>query len=191
MAARNTTDSLFALWAKRDAYFETHFQDEIISKFSDYGVGSSKSNEAKGKTFGGGYEMFIIAFFIGLYSDCRRELDKSLDKKKFGYTIENWGDLNSKPGRKSYPEIRKHIFASLIAKTEIDLIALEKGELEASDVVSTMIDAMNEYANYGFYYLAEKLKDNPNSLYRNSGFLDIFLDLTKKTHKKDEELEEL
>ena len=135
--------------------------------------------------------MFIIAFFIGLYSDCRRELDKSLDKKKFGYTIENWGDLNSKPGRKSYPEIRKHILASLIAKTEIDLIALEKGELEASDVVSTMIDAMNEYANYGFYYLAEKLKDNPNSLYRNSGFLDIFLDLTKKTHKKDEELEEL
>lgn len=81
MAAQNTTDSLFALWAKRDAYFETHFQDEIISKFSDYGVGSSKSNEAKGKTFGGGYEMFIIAFFIGLYSDSRRELDKSLDKK--------------------------------------------------------------------------------------------------------------
>ena len=26
--------------------------------------------------------MFIIAFFIGLYSDSRRELDKSLDKKK-------------------------------------------------------------------------------------------------------------
>ena len=135
--------------------------------------------------------MFIIAFFIGLYSDCRRELDKSLDKKKFGYTIENWGDLNSKPGRKSYPEIRKHIFAALIAKTDIDLIALEKGELEASDVVSTMIDAMNEYANYGFYYLAEKLKDNPNSLYRNSGFLDIFLDLTRKKQPKDEELEEL
>ena len=191
MAAQNTTDSLFALWAERDAYFETHFQDEIISKFSDYGVGSSKSNEAKGKTFGGGYEMFIIAFFIGLYSDSRRELDKSLDKKKFGYTIENWGDLNSKPGRKSYPEIRKHIFAALIAKTDIDFIALEKGELEVSDVVSTLIDAMNEYANYGFYYLSEKLKDNPNSLYRNSSFLDIFLDLTRKKQPKDEELEEL
>ncbi len=155
MAARNTTDSLFALWAKRDTYFETHFQDEIISKFSDYGVGSSKSNEANGKTFGGGYEMFIIAFFIGLYSDSRRELDKSLDKKKFGQPIEYWGNLDSWTGRKSYPEIRKHIFAALIAKTDIDLIALEKGELEASDVVSTLTDAMNEYANYGFYYLAE------------------------------------
>ena len=179
------------MWAKRDAYFETHFQDEIISKFSDYGVGSSKSNEAKGKTFGGGYEMFIIAFFIGLYSDSRRELDKSLDKKKFGQPIEYWGNLDSRTGRKSYPEIRKHIFAALIAKTDIDLIALEKGELEASDVVSTLTDAMNEYANYGFYYLAEKLKDNPNSLYRNSGFLDIFLDLTRKKQPKDEELEEL
>lgn len=191
MAARNTIDSLFSLWAKRDAYFETHFQEVIISKFSDYGVGSSKSNEAKGKTFGGGYEMFIIAFFIGLYSDSRRELDKSLDKKKFGQPIEYWGNLDSRTGRKSYPEIRKHIFAALIAKTDIDLIALEKGELEASDVVSTLTDAMNEYANYGFYYLAEKLKDNPNSLYRNSGFLDIFLDLTRKKQPKDEELEEL
>lgn len=191
MAARNTTDSLFSLWAKRDVYFETHFQEEIISKFSDYGVGSSKSNEAKGKTFGGGYEMFIIAFFIGLYSDSRRELDKSLDKKKFGQPIEYWGNLDSRTGRKSYPELRKHIFAALIAKTDIDLVALEKGEIEAGDVVSTLIDAMNEYANYGFYYLAEKLKDNPNSLYRNSGFLDIFLDLTRKKQPKDEELEEL
>ncbi len=42
-----------------------------------------------------------------------------------------------------------------------------------------------EYANY---YLAEKLKDNPNSLYRNSGFLDIFFDLTRKKRPKDEEL---
>lgn len=79
----------------------------------------------------------------------------------------------------------------MIAKTDINLIALEKGEIEASDMVSTLIDAMNEYANYGFYYLAEKLKDNPNSLYRNSGFLDIFLDLTRKKQPKDEELEEL
>ena len=135
--------------------------------------------------------MFIIAFFIGLYSDSRRELDKSLDKKKFGQPIEYWGNLDSRTGRKSYPEIRKHIFAALIAKTDIDLIALEKGEIEAGDVVSILIDAMNEYANYGFYYLAEKLKDNPNSLYRNSGFLDIFLDLTRKKQPKDEELEEL
>ena len=191
MTKRNTTESLYAIWAKRNPYFETHFQEEIISKFADYGIGASKSTEAKGKTFGGGYEMFIIAFFIGLYSNCRRALDENIDKKKFGQPIEYWGNLDSKTGRKSYPEIRKHIFAALIAKTDIDLIALEKGELEASDVVSTMIDAMNEYANYGFYYLAEKLKDNPNSLYRNSGFLDIFLDLTSKKHPKDEELEEL
>lgn len=37
----------------------------------------------------------------------------------------------------------------------------------------------------------KSLKDNPNSLYRNSGFLDIFLDLTRKKQPKDEELEEL
>ena len=99
------------------------------------------------------------------------------------------GNLDSKTGRKSYPELRKHIFAALIAKTDVDLIALEKGELDASDVASSLIDTMEEYANYGFYYMTEKLKDNPNSLYRNSGFIDIFLELTQEHEKKDEESE--
>ena len=35
------------------------------------------------------------------------------------------------------------------------------------------------------------MKDNANSLYLNYGFLDIFLDLTRKKQPKDEELEEL
>ena len=37
----------------------------------------------------------------------------------------------------------------------------------------------------------KSLKGNLNSLYRNSGFLDIFLDLTRKKQPKDEELKEL
>ncbi len=160
-------------------------------KLCDFGKGTYESSDSKAMVLGAGCEMLIMAFFIGLYSDSRCKLVKSLDKEKFGQPIEYWGNLDSRTGRKSYPEIRKHIFAALIAKTDINLIAIEKGELEASDVVSTLTEAMNEYANYGFYYLAEKLKDNPNSLYRNSGFLDIFLDLTRKKQPKDEELEEL
>ena len=42
-----------------------------------------------------------------------------------------------------------------------------------------------------FCTISEKLKNNPNSLYRNFGFLDNFFDLTKKKQPKDEELEEL
>ena len=191
MAKRVISESLYTIWAKRHPYFETHFQDEIISKFSDYGIGASKSTEAKGKTFGGGYEMFIVAFFIGLYSDSRRALDENTDKKKFGQPIEYWGNLDSKTGRKSYSELRKHIFAALIAKTDIDLIALEKGVIDASDVATQLINTMEEYANFGFYYLAEMLKDNPNSLYRNSGFIDIFLKLTRERANADDEIEEL
>lgn len=185
-------ERLYDLWAKRNPQWETRYEKELLRQFTDYGRGSSQYQDARGKTFGAGYELYIIAFFIGLYANQTKPLVEDASKRKgFGQPIQYWGNLDSRTGRKSYPEIRKHIFAALIAKTDIDLIALEKGELEASDVVSTLTDAMNEYANYGFYYLAEKLKDNPNSLYRNSGFLDIFLDLTRKKQPKEEELEEL
>lgn len=38
------------------------------------------------------------------------------------------------------------------------------------------------------FELKKSLKDNSNSLYRNSGFLNIFLDLTRKKQPKDEEI---
>lgn len=183
--------SLFELRVRMNSSYKKHYEDEVIREMCDFGKGTNDSTFLKAEVLDARHEMLIMAFFNGFYSDSPHELDKSLDKKKLGQHIEYWGNIDSRTGRKSYPEIRKHIFAALIAKTDIDLIALEKGELEASDVVTTLIDAMNEYANYGFYYLAEKLKDNPNSLYRNSGFLDIFLDLTRKKQPENEELEEL
>lgn len=189
---RNIMEKPYDLWAKRNPQWETRYEKKLLCQFTDYGRGLSQYQDARGRSFSAGYELYIIAFFIGLYANQTKSLVEDASKcKGFGQQIQYWGNLDSRTGRKSYSEIRKHIFAALIAKTNIDLIALEKGELEASDVVSTLTDAMNEYANYGFYYLAEKLKDNPNFLYRNSGFLDIFLDLTRKKQPKDEELEEL
>ena len=39
---------------------------------------------------------------------------------------------------------------------------------------------MEEYANYGFSVMAEKLKEDPGYFYSNRSFLDIFLQLTTK-----------
>jgi len=49
---------------------------------------------------------------------------------------------------------------------------------------------MEQYANYGFYAIEEKMKGRPDYFYKNTRFLDMILDLVK-TAEKDEEIEEL
>ncbi len=49
---------------------------------------------------------------------------------------------------------------------------------------------MEQYANYGLYYMEEKLKDNPNYFYKNSGFLNVILELVQPANN-NEEIEEL
>ena len=60
-------ESLYELWGKRNPQWEKRYQDSILEVFSDYGKGVNKYQDARGKIFGAGYEMFILAFFIGLY----------------------------------------------------------------------------------------------------------------------------
>lgn len=183
-----TVETLYDLWAKRNPKFETHFEESLLRLFTDYGVGSSELREAKGKTFGAGYELYIYAFFVGLYADKKREL--SGDTKVLGQPIQYWGNLDSKKFRKAYPQLREYIFTALLAKTDIDLIALEKGAITDSQAIDMLKDTMEQYANYGFHTIEEKLKDNPNYFYKNTGFLDMILDLVQSS-VVDEEIEEL
>ncbi|MDR0507992.1 MAG: hypothetical protein LBH32_14410 [Dysgonamonadaceae bacterium] len=76
------TENLYDIWAKRNPKFETHFEEKLLRLFTDYGVGSSELREAKGKT----YELYIYAFFVGLYADKKREL--ASDTKTLGQPIQ-------------------------------------------------------------------------------------------------------
>ena len=60
-------ESLFDTWCRRDPNWETRYQESVIDVFCDYGKGRTSLQAARGKYFGAGYEIFIIAFFIGLY----------------------------------------------------------------------------------------------------------------------------
>ena len=147
-------ESLYDLWGKRNPQWEEKYQDSVINIFADYGKGANKYNEIKGKTFGAGYEVFIIAFFIGLYFNQRKPLVADHSKlKSFGWPICNWGTQESRGGRSQYPLLREYIFAALVAKTDVDLIALDKGEVNSSKIIDQLIDTMEEYANFGFDYI--------------------------------------
>lgn len=181
------SEKLYDIWARRNPKFETHFEESLLREYTDYGVGASELTEAKGKTYGAGYELYIYAFFIGLYKD--EKLKLSADTKVLGQPIQYWGDVGSKINRKAYPELREYIFAALIARTpELDLIALEKGEITPRKTVDYLIETMEQYANYGFYYITDKIKDNPSYFYKTTGFLDVIIEISKVHENKDKQL---
>lgn len=78
-------------------------------------------------------------------------------------------------GRKAYPKLREYIFTALIARTDIDFIALEKGEMTVRKAVDMLMQTMEEYANWGFHFMEDKLIDDPTHFFRETAFLEIFL----------------
>ena len=168
-------ESLFELWGKRNPEWEKRYQSTIMDVFTDYGKGVNQYQDIRGKIFGAGYEIYIIAFFIGLYYNQTKPLIEDKAKKKvLGQAIMYWGNVENRLGRNSYGEIRKYIFAALIARTDVDLIALDKGEITARSVVDALITKMEQYANFGFDYIEEQLENDPNYFFKESAFLRVF-----------------
>ncbi|MCY4561542.1 MAG: hypothetical protein OXC03_04390 [Flavobacteriaceae bacterium] len=184
------TEKLFDLWGKKNPAFEKHFKETLIKQYTEYGGGSAESMFNNGKIFGAGYEIYIYAFFLGLYANKRRELSDERDK--LGQPIEYWGNLETRKGRKGYPKLREYMFVSLIPEiADGDLIALEKGEIQIKKIVRYLIDVMEEYANYGFYQIKNKTTEKDNPFYRPTGFLDFILDTNKSSDKQEEIIEDL
>ena len=184
----NKDDKLLDIWARRNPKFEKKYEQSVMKVISDYGVGASENTSAKGKILGAGYEPYIMAFFIGLYSNRRLPLSTdSEDTKVLGQPIQFWGNLDSKKFRKAYSRLRTYIFVALVARTEIDWIALDKGDIKATSVVTSLLETMEEYANYGFAVLEDKLKEDKGFFFSHRSFLDIFLQLTSKDESCDDE----
>lgn len=185
-------ESLFDAWSKKNPEWEKKYADLLMEPFTDYGRGTSQYTVSRGKIFGAGYEMFIIGFFIGLYFDKTRKLPDDRSKRKhFGHPIMFWGsqDGKAKLGRTSYKKIQEYMFAALVAKTDIDFISLEKGDINVNDAANSLIDKMEEYTNYGFHYLEEMLENDPNSLFKDSAFLKIFTSFISEDNKGKDDVE--
>lgn len=187
-------EKLIDLWGKRYPKFECRYENSLLRVIADYGKGANESTEATGKILGAGYEPFIIAFFIGVYSGKRIPL--SDETKGLGQAFKYWGNMDEKKARKAnrkpYPTLRNYIFIACVAKTDIDWIALDKGDIKVETVVSKLVETMEEYSNYGFSVMEEYLKKDKAFFFSNRSFLDIFLELTKtpSTIEVEEELPE-
>jgi hypothetical protein len=65
---------------------------------------------------------------------------------------------------------------AVFAKTEIDLIALEKGELDEDDAVRLLIKTMESYTNGGLILIKDQLEQNPNYFLQSTSFLNLILE---------------
>lgn len=185
-------ESLFDAWSKKNPEWEKKYAELLMEPFTDYGRGTSQYTVSRGKIFGAGYEMFIIGFFIGLYFDQTRKLTDDKSKRKdFGHPIMFWGSQEGKLklGRTSYKKIQDYMFAALVAKTDIDFISLEKGDISVNDAANALKNKMEEYANYGFHYLEDMLENDPNILFKESAFLKIFTSFISDDNKENDDVE--
>ncbi len=188
-------EKLIDIWGRKNPKFEKKYEQSVMRVISDYSHGASENTGAKGKVLGSGYEVYIMAFFIGLYSGKKLPLpENSDDVKVLGQPIQFWGNLDSKKNRKAYSALRSYIFIALVAKTDIDWIALDKGDIKVNSVVAQLIGTMEEYTNYGLSVMEDKLKDDKGYFFSHRSFLDMFLQLTTQKvveANEDEEPEAL
>lgn len=172
--------SLFDKWKTRIPKYNEAHKDLFNSLSQKFGAeGEKKIN--LGKHFSTNYELYIFAFFFGLYNNEFAPLNDGERKTDFSHHIQHWGSKTTVSTRKDFTNLQENIFISLIAKTDIDLVALEKGELDEDDAVKMLIKTMESYANGGLILIREKLVDNPNYFFQPTSFLDLVLQVGKRS----------
>jgi len=165
--------TLYDTWLNRiDSYYEERYFKPVIEELCQYHGGSVDARDGKGKFFNAGYEVFIYAFFLGLYYGERTPL--SGPKRKFRMEMFTWGRKSTEVGRKDFTVIQKYIFAALIAKSDIDLIAVDNGSLSLDNACDILMTTLNEYANTGFQQLLPPKQEHLNTkLLENEGLMNL------------------
>lgn len=168
------TTYIYNAWLEdKRSVFEEQFLDTIIKRYCYWHGGTKGKNDSMGKTFNAAYEIYIYAFFLGLYAGERRPL--SGKKHDFSMEMKRWGNINLSmfPERKTYPIIQKYVFAALVAKSDLDLIAIDRGDAKVEDAVTELMHTLSEYANGGFYLMRDKMQQLPDYFDGQTAFLDF------------------
>jgi hypothetical protein len=153
---------LKSMWAERIPNYDSSFQQifDVLANKGNEGEREDNSIES-GKVFSTQYELYIYAFFIGLYS---KQQIPTKSKASFGHKISEWGKKNRKSGRESFIEIQDFIFIALVAKSDIDFVELEKANDEnvTKIAVTNLTELLESYTNAGLHLIKDKLDDNNN-----------------------------
>lgn len=170
--------NLFEKWKTRIPKYSETQKDLFNSLSQKFGAeGEKKIN--LGKNFSTNYELYTYAFFLGLYNSEFTPIPKEEKKIDFSHHIQHWGSKTTVSTRKDFTNLQENMFIALLAKTDIDLVALEKGDLNEDDAVKSLIKTMESYTNGGLILIKEKLEENPNYFLQPTSFLNMILESEK------------
>jgi len=164
---------LVQLWKSKIPKYEKGFREELFDLLSKKGGGSERSKVDLGKHFANNYELYMYAFFLGLYKGENEPIKDQGNKVDFSHAIQFWGNKQNRVDRKDFSRLQDFMFMALIAKTDVDLIGLEKGEIDEKQIVRDLLKTMESYTNGGLTLISEKLEDNPNYFLQPTAFLDM------------------
>jgi len=183
-------DNLFDKWKTKIPKYSEEHKDLFNSLSQKFGVeGEKKIN--LGKHFSTNYELYMYAFFLGLYNEEFAPIPDKEKKTDFSHHIQHWGSKTTISTRNDFTNLQENIFLALVAKSDVDLIALEKGEIKDDEVVKALIHVMESYTNDGLILIKEKIDENPNYFLQPTSFLNMILDskLGRAKNEKTDEVE--
>ena len=167
--------NLFEKWKTKIPKYSVVHKDLFDSLSQKFGAeGEKKIN--LGKHFSTNYELYIYAFFLGLYNDEYSPIPDNEKKTDFSHHIQHWGSKTTISARKDFTNLQENIFIALMAKTDINLIDLEKGEIDEDKAIKLILKTMESYTNGGLILIKEKLEENPNYFLQPTSFLNLVLE---------------
>lgn len=168
-------ENLFDKWKTKIPKFSLEFKETLFKSLSEkYGAEGDKK-VSLGKHFSTNYELYTYAFFLGLYKNEHSPIPANVKKDDFSHHIMAWGSKSTSPGRKDFTKLQEYIFASLIAKSNIDFLALDKGEITEDEVVKELIATMEAYTHGGLTLIKERLEDDSSYFLNPTSFLDLIV----------------
>ena len=168
-------DRLFDKWKNRIPKYSIEFKDTLFKSLSEKFGAEGGKKISLGKHFSTNYELYTYAFFLGLYNNEFIPIPDGIKKVDFSYHIQYWGSKTTVSVRKDFTNLQDYMFAALVAKTDLDFIALDKGEILEDQAVKKLIHTMECYTNGGLTLIKERLEDNPSYFLNPTSFMDMIV----------------
>ncbi|MCA0235877.1 MAG: hypothetical protein LCH81_05805 [Bacteroidetes bacterium] len=142
------------------------YREPIINRFTMVGREDEDARYERGKYFSRIYETYMYAALLGLRRDCFMPLT-DMDSAYF-LEIRTWQPQ----------EMVHYLFMALLAKSGLDLTALEEMEEKQVEAELTKLSHLMEgYANGGFDIIQAKLNDDPMFFEGEYCFVELLEDL--------------
>jgi hypothetical protein len=158
-------------WAKKVPKYSSRFEQLFEQLSQKYGAEGEKKR-SRGKYFSNNYELYMYAFFLGLYKGESILLLEEEQKSDFSHPINKWGS-KSRGDRQDFTELQDYMFMAVFAETEFDFHKMEMGKDTSASVTRKMLTTFESYTNGGLHLISEGYEDNLNSFLKPTAFLDF------------------